>query len=1020
MRLGTSQRITSGQPDVYQTFQPMDGFGRTLARIIPGEGDAGRAWIVTGATRYNAKGEVIGKALSYYAQNAEWAPIPATATLIEQRYDALGRSIFQRTPGISVVTWEFEPGKITISRAPDGGTPVPVEIHQLDGMGRITSVARANGARWVQASYAYDHANRMISVQTPDGALNTMVYDLRGGLLEQTGVDTGTTRTVIDAARNLVERRLPTGQTMAISLDLLNRVTEVRESGSATAAVAYKYFDTGAPPPPDGPQNRIGRLYSVTDGLGTVFFRYDDAGRPVSSVRNVAVGPGGIYETISSYDQLGRVTQVTLPAPVAGAAATKVSYNYDKRGLLSGAPGLVRTAEYDVLGRLTRLIYDNGSENLAEFDPATGRMTRQQVLAADGTVLRDQKFNFAAAGNLAEVASPIVAEAVQYNYDGLNRLLGAQFGNGDNFDYAYSDGGNITHVGGLGDLSYGSTKGSAAVVSSGASAYTYDPAGRLATAPYGTLTFDALDNLRSITLPDGSGKIDYIYDFRGQRVATSRNGALVALSATLHLEFQGGKPILWLPFGDARVAAVSGTKKVFLHPDISGTPTLFTSNDGLLRRRLAFAPYGALRSDSAPQFGGPPGAGLVCLGRRWYDPRIGRFISPDSIVPGIFTIDAWNAYVYAHNNPITFRDPTGCSFWDVLAIIGVAIVVAVLLVAAVFTGGATLPLAGVAINVSGLLVTTAVGVAGGAIVGGIAAARAGGSIAGGVLLGGFLGGSGAFTGGVLGPLAGGLFAAGSLPAYVATGLVQGAVAGASTGAAVGFAGGKGSATQILIAIAKGALWGGGTGALLGAATSFVFGSNAVSPSNPEGSPDNYVGITASKWDPSQAAAAGLVSKQAVSYGDQYASAGFDYASEVGDISRSGISGFNGNGITEWIGTGFVPNQSGNFEWTASGSLSSGFDFGGILIGRGGFALAIPVGWVPSAVTSSGAITAAVNLSMVLDYTGSVSFAQQLVFVGGIVPILDLALGAFEEFKYGWWQDGKQDMSAWLENDNSFT
>lgn len=41
-----------------------------------------------------------------------------------------------------------------------------------------------------------------------------MVYDLRGEILEQTDVDIGTTpRTVIDMARNMVERRLPTGQT---------------------------------------------------------------------------------------------------------------------------------------------------------------------------------------------------------------------------------------------------------------------------------------------------------------------------------------------------------------------------------------------------------------------------------------------------------------------------------------------------------------------------------------------------------------------------------------------------------------------------------------------------------------------------------------------------------------------------------------------------------------------------------------------------------------------------------------
>ena len=117
-------------------------------------------------------------------------------------------------------------------------------------------------------------------------------------------------------------------------------------------------------------------------------------------------------------------------------------------------------------------------------------------------------------------------------------------------------------------------------------------------------------------------------------------------------------------------------------------------------------------------------------------------------MPGVFTIDAWNLYIYSHNNPIAFLDPTGCSFWDVVAIVGVAIVVATLLVAAVFTGGVTIALAGIVINVSvGMCAATAIGITGGAIVGGIAAAQAGGSIAAGVLLGGLLGGVGAYAGG---------------------------------------------------------------------------------------------------------------------------------------------------------------------------------------------------------------------------------------------------------------------------------
>ena len=128
------------------------------------------------------------------------------------------------------------------------------------------------------------------------------------------------------------------------------------------------------------------------------------------------------------------------------------------------------------------------------------------------------------------------------------------------------------------------------------------------------LTFDGLDNLRSVSLPNGAGTIDYTYDFRGQHAVTSHNVTIVWLSATHNLEFQDNTAILWPPFGDARVAAVSNGRRVFLHLDLSGTPTLFTGKDGTLKRHLAFGPYEILCFDSSQPQAGQPDTGLVCLG----------------------------------------------------------------------------------------------------------------------------------------------------------------------------------------------------------------------------------------------------------------------------------------------------------------------------------------------------------------------------------------------------------------------
>lgn len=54
------------------------------------------------------------------------------------------------------------------------------------------------------------------------------------------------------------------------------------------------------------------------------------------------------------------------------------------------------------------------------------------------------------------------------------------------------------------------------------------------------------------------------------------------------------------------------------------------------------------------------------MGVRWYDPALGRFTQPDSIVPGSHNSGAWDRFSYSFNNPLKFVDPTGHSpdCWD--------------------------------------------------------------------------------------------------------------------------------------------------------------------------------------------------------------------------------------------------------------------------------------------------------------------------------------------------------------------
>ncbi len=124
-------------------------------------------------------------------------------------------------------------------------------------------------------------------------------------------------------------------------------------------------------------------------------------------------------------------------------------------------------------------------------------------------------------------------------------------------------------------------------------------------------------------------------------------------------------------------------RRFVLRDHLGSTNVIINAASGLLLWRDRYLPFGDVRDtyrkDNNPAFslqtayrftgqrleqrlGTPENGsdrGLYFYGARWYDSSLGRFISPDTIVPQPGNPQALNRYAYVRNNPLRFVDPTG-------------------------------------------------------------------------------------------------------------------------------------------------------------------------------------------------------------------------------------------------------------------------------------------------------------------------------------------------------------------------
>jgi RHS repeat-associated protein len=122
--------------------------------------------------------------------------------------------------------------------------------------------------------------------------------------------------------------------------------------------------------------------------------------------------------------------------------------------------------------------------------------------------------------------------------------------------------------------------------------------------------------------------------------------------------------------GDTKTGPAIGT--FYYHRNHINSSSVVTDAYGAEVTRIVYLPFG---ETSEPNSAGvdtvtskytgkelDEETGLYNYGARYYDAAIGRFMSPDSIVPSVTDAQSFNHYSYVRNNPVVYVDPTGHLF----------------------------------------------------------------------------------------------------------------------------------------------------------------------------------------------------------------------------------------------------------------------------------------------------------------------------------------------------------------------
>ena len=581
------------------------------------------------------------------------------------------------------------------------------QYHYEASTDRLTGVSATASGQTRDVSYTYDEGDRIKSIKH-GGTTYAFDYD---GFGNQTMVKAGdkTLERYGYAPNNgpLKTVTYGNGDTQEILYDKEERIRARRWNGESTDAARYEYDDYGTLEKEiDLANGRIDKdQYDMTGRLvqsATLEKNTGAAGEPTvantHTVQSLEIG----YD---SYNRVNRLVQSLEGSKTKTGLVYGDASKAQRPGLSYGltVDGKQRQSlAYDAMGRCTKeevtLPGGQKRENCFTYGTLSHLTDTDSLLSAMSNGIESWSYEYDNVGNITKITSG--TKVITYQYDELNQLIRENNGVlGTTVLYTYDAGGNMTsrktyaYTEGTPQtlqknetLSYRTDGWRDQLVSWNGYRYVYDAGGNPTLLRGVPLTWGEGRRLKRVSLSWGT--VDFAYDSDGKRVRKTSGGntttyyyngnvlsglvrravGSTGVGTTVQFVYDTqGKPFmlrlngktdyfyLYNGLGDV-VGLIDSSNKVVVRYQYNSWGKVTSSEDtsGVSLATLNPFCYRKYVYDSE--------TGLYCLGSRYYDPEVGRFVNADD-TDVIFAkpqeLGSKNLYAYCDNNPVAREDYAG-------------------------------------------------------------------------------------------------------------------------------------------------------------------------------------------------------------------------------------------------------------------------------------------------------------------------------------------------------------------------